>query len=77
MVRDLNRHILVQAKIIGDLRKKLALIYDISNSNHLGKNNIDGRIKPMEEDNVIEIHHSSDKKRGTDNDTKETYVHIH
>ena len=76
MVQDLNRHILHQSKIIGDLRKKLALIYDISNSNHLGENNIDGRIKTMEEDNVI-IHHSSDNKKGTDNGTKEIHLHIH
>ena len=76
MVRDLNRHILHQSKIIGDLRKKLALIYDISNSNHLGEDNVDGCNKPLEEDNIV-IHHSSDNKKGTDNGTKEIHLHIH
>lgn len=41
MVCNLIRHILHQQKLICELRRKLALIYDIYNSNNFSENNVD------------------------------------
>ena len=49
MVYNLN----CQSIIMCEVRQKLALIYDISNSNHLSKNNVDGGTKNVEKNEVI------------------------